>query len=489
MSAAKTMKPRFIFHVSSTFAISIVQQIVGLLRNVLIAAFFGISREFDSYLVVYGLATLLIFNLAMVFDSVAVPRLVQIKAEKGSDSFWTTSNRLLTQSSIAGLVAVIIFAIAVRLTLPIIAAGFSDSERAYISELSIYFLPWIFVVIPYYALTAHLKALWQFHWVFGAELITMLISIGLLAAWHSDIKILPIAYWAGYLSAAVLLLLRRGIGLSVERKSAPNLLPIMANQHLANQGGVAAGFVDRYFQSYLNVGGISAMGYAGQIVNNLSSLLTFREIYVVPLAEAAGRTEKLERILKGVVLVSIPAGVFLVVFAESVVRLVFQRGQFAAEASAITVGVLQILAVSLIFSSILGPMARLFQIVNRILFTYAMYAASLAGTVILQFLFVFILQWDVKGIAAAIVLNSVVMTGVAALLVGYCGVHIAWHRVLGYAGYALLSSIIAAVLGSAVSVELPFFVGLFVSALTYGSVIAGSYFLIHRRIRLIAGMT
>ena len=58
----------------------------------------------------------------------------------------------------------------------------------------------------------------------------------------------------------------------------------MGNQYLANQMGSLSGLVDRYFQSYLMGGGISALGYVGQIVNNLSSLMTFREIYVVPLA-------------------------------------------------------------------------------------------------------------------------------------------------------------------------------------------------------------
>jgi putative peptidoglycan lipid II flippase len=483
------MRRRFIFHVSSTFAISIVQQIVGLLRHVLIAAIFGVSRKFDSYLVIYGLATLLVFNLAMVFDSVAVPRLVQIKAERGLEQFWVTSNHLLTRSSIGGFVAVVMFAIALPAAVPVIAAGFSASEKAYISELSLYFLPWIFIIVPYYALTAHLKALWQFHWVFGAELVTMLISIAVLLSWHPDIRALPIAYSAGYLAAMLLLLVRRGIRRIADKGNGPNLLPVMANQHLANQGGAAAGFVDRYFQSYLNPGGISAIGYAGQIVNNLSSLLTFREIYVVPLAELDGRAEKLERILKGVVLVSVPAGVFVVAFAELIVRLLFQRGQFTAEAGAITARVLQILAVSLIFSSILGPMARLFQIVNRVIFTYALYAASFLGTALFQYTFVFVLHWDVEGLALAAVLNSAITTAVVAYLVSYCGINIAWHRVFGYAGYALFFSAIAAMLGSVASATTPSLVQPFAAALTYGAVVAGGYLLIHRRIRLIAGMT
>src|ERR1700756_1464049 len=99
----------------------------------------------------------------------------------------------------------------------------------------------------------------------------------------------------------------------------------MAWQQPPNQLGTVNGLTDRFFQSFLAAGGISAFGYAGQIVNNLSSLLTFRDIYVVPLASEAGRSEKVERILKGVVLLSIPASLFIVNFARPIVEVLFQR--------------------------------------------------------------------------------------------------------------------------------------------------------------------
>jgi putative peptidoglycan lipid II flippase len=482
------MRKPFIFHASSTFSISIVQQFVGLFRHILIAAYFGVSRGFDSYLVVYAFATLLVFNLAIVFDSVAVPRLVQTKSEKGHDQFWQMSNNLLAQSIVGGAIVVVAFSLLLRLMIPVIGAGFSPSEKLYVVELSIYFLPWVFVIVPYYAVVSHLKALWDFQWVFGAEIVTMLVSIAVLLVWHSDIRSLPIAYFAGYLATALLLLGRRGLKRVAIDASVPSLLTDMAHQHLANQGAAAGGFVDRYFQSYLTAGGISALGYAGQIVNNLSSLLTFREIYVVPLAEKDGRSEKLERVLKAVLLISIPAGLFVVAFAEPIVRLLFQRGQFTEEAVLATANVLQILAVSLVVSSILGPMARLFQIVNRVIFTYALYATSFVGTAVLQYVFVFVLHWDVRGFAFASVLNSALITAVVAYLVKYCGVTIAWHRVLGYAGYAVIFAALAAYLGSMASATLPVFLRLLVGGVIYTSIVAGGYLLIHRRIRLIAGI-
>ncbi len=481
------MKIPFIRHVISTFGITIVQQFVGLARHVLIAAYFGVSREFDGYLVIYAVATIFVFNLSGVFDSVAVSRLVQIRERDGDSAFWRSSNRILLQAFAgAGLFALAFFML-VQLSLPIVAAGFNPSERAEVGTLALYFLPWTAIIIPYYAISAHLKALWQFHWVFSAEIVTMVVSIISLWLWHDSIICLPLAYAAGYFSAFIILLARRG-GLRTDRSAKSSaMISVMANQYLANQVGSASGIVDRYFQSFLAPGGISALGYVGQIVNNLSSLMTFREIYVAPLATELGRSERLQRILKGVVLISVPCTGFVVIFSEPIIQTLFQRGQFTPEAAVVTGNVLRILALSMIISSLLAPMIRVFQIVDRISYSYVFYLVSLLGTAAFQYLFVFRLGWDVYGIAWAYVAASVVTTVVIAGLMRRCGITLDWQSIFGTAMFAFV------VAGAAVAISLPVasrFDGLLiliVGAGLYSTVVAVGYYAVRHRIRLIVG--
>lgn len=482
-------KPQFVFHVTSTMAISIAQQFVGLLRHMIIAAFFGVSRQFDGYLVVYAVVTIVVFGLANVFDSVAVARLVQVQDRHGSQAFWKSSNRLLIQSVFGGILAAIAFVVVLWLVLPIVAAGFSESERLYLLSLSKYFLPWILVIIPYYALTSHLKAQWQFHWVFGSELVTMVVSIVVLWFWHETVAALPIAYFTGYLVASAILLYRRGVRGVEPEVHARGLIKDMATQHLANQIGSANGFADRYYQSFLTAGGISSLGYAGQIVNNLSSLLTFRDIYIVPLSTEAGRSEKVERVLKGVVLISVPVAAFLLLFAEPITAVLFQRGQFGADAVSLTSSVLSVLALSLVSSSILAPLQRIFQITNRVFFTHLFYANWLLGTLVLQYLFVFVLKWDVRGFAIASVVNSIFVTIIVAFLVRQCGVFIVWHRVFSYMAYAAAAATIASLVARFASSSYSGLTSLLVASPIYGLIIAAAYLVIHRRIRAIAGMT
>jgi putative peptidoglycan lipid II flippase len=481
------MKAPFVRHLVSTFGFTVVQQFVGLARHVLIAAYFGLSREFDGYLVVYSVATIVVFNLSGVCDTAAVSRLVQIREGEGEAAFWRSSNRLLLQALAGGALFSLALYAAVQLLLPIIAAGFNPAERAEVARLAWYFLPWTAIVVPYYAISAHLKALWQFHWVFGAEIVTMVVSIVVLWLCHDSVACLPLAYGAGYFCAFAVLLMRRGVVRPDDGAPAPAMVGIMANQYLANQVGSVSGVADRYFQSFLAPGGISALGYVGQIVNNLSSLMTFREIYIAPLASEQGRSERVQRILKGVLLISVPCTCFVVTYAEPIVRVLFQRGQFTPEAAALTGSLLRIVALSLVISSVLAPLERLFLIVNRMSYSYLRYLVALAATVLFQYLLVFRLGWDVYGIAWATIANSAVVTIAVAIFVRRCGIVLDWQSVFLTAMFALVVAAAGITISLPVASRFDGLPALIVGGGLYGAVVAGSYFAARARIRLITG--
>ena len=481
------MRGQFIHHVASTVGISVLQQFVGLARQALIAAFFGLSIEYDGYLVVYAIATIAVFNLSGVFDTVAVSRLVQIHQRDGEEAFWRGSNRLLLQASIGGVLFASGFMLLLHLSMPIIAAGFGATERTLLSKLALYFMPWVAIIIPFYAVAAHLKALWRFHWVFAAELFVMVVSIAALWCWHNSITSLPIAYGAGYLCGFMMLLTLRGVVHTGAFAPSPDLVRGMARQYFANQTGSLVSLADRYFQSFLTSGGISALGYTGQIVNNLSSLMSFREIYVAPLASEEGRGAKLGRMLCGVVLVSVPITCFVVAFAEPIVRILFQRGNFTPAATALTASVMQVLALSLLFTPVLAPMLRLFQIVGRVSYVYLLNLFWFVQNAVLLFILIFKLGWDVMGVAWAGVANSTVLTVFGAYLIGRCGIRFNWMPVFGHAAMA------AAIAGAGLALSMwlcRYLEGLQALAggvASYWLVVGAGYLLIRDRLRAIVG--
>jgi putative peptidoglycan lipid II flippase len=479
---------RFLHHIASTVSLSILQQVVGLGRQVLIAAFYGLSREFDGYLVVLAVVTIFIFNLSSVFDTVAVARLVQIRQRDGDQQFWRTSNRLLWQASLAGVAFAAGLIGILYLVMPIVAAGFAPQERALVHELAFYFMPWAIVILPYYAVTAHLKALWRFHYVFIAELAIMMVSIVVLLIWHDSVFDLPIAYAAGYLCGLLGLLVCRGVVRVREYGTPANLAVTMGNQYLANQMVSLSGLLDRYFQSFLISGGISALGYVGQIVNNLSSLMTFREIYVVPLASEAGRNERLARMMSGIAFISVPCTAFVIAFAEPIVQVLFERGKFSAADTALTSGLLQVMAISLLFSSLLAPMERMFQILGRIGYSHLRNLVSVVTTAVLQYLLVFRFNLDVYGIAWAGLGNSAVLVLLVSFLVQRCGVDINWQVVLRNAALAALISLGGLALSKGVAFRGQGLLALVVGGGAYAAVVAVGYFAIRERLRRIIGI-
>jgi putative peptidoglycan lipid II flippase len=262
----------------------------------------------------------------------------------------------------------------------------------------------------------------------------------------------------------------------------------MGNQYLANQIGSVSGLLDRYFQSFLMSGGISALGYVGQIVNNLSSLMTFREIYVVPLASEAGRNERLARMMSGIVFISVPSTAFVIAFAEPIIQLLFERGKFSAADTALTSTLMQIMAVSLLFSSLLAPMERMFQILGRIDYSHLRNFTSLVGTAVLQYLLVFRFNLDVYGIAWAGLGNGAAVVLLVSFLVRRCGVDINWQVVLRNAALAALIALGALAVSKGISFRSQGLFALVVGGAGYGAVVALGYFAIRERLRRIIGI-
>jgi putative peptidoglycan lipid II flippase len=253
--------------------------------------------------------------------------------------------------------------------------------------------------------------------------------------------------------------------------------------------GSLSGLVDRYFRSFLMGGGISALGYGGLIVNSLSSLMTFREIYVVPLATELGRSERLARMLSAIVLISVPFTCFAIAFAEPIVQVLFERGRFSPADTMLTAVVLKIMAVSLLSSSLLAPMERLFQILGRIAYSHLRSLASLVGTATLQYLLVFRFGLDVYGIAWATLGNSVVLTVFVAFLVHRCGIVIDWRAVLRNAALAAAIALAALAISIGIAPRDKRLISLFVGGGLYWTVVATAYFVMRDRLRRIIGLS
>ena len=191
--------------------------------------------------------------------------------------------------------------------------------------------------------------------------------------------------------------------------------------------------------------------------------------------------------MQGLVLISIPCTLFLVIYADPIVSLLLQRGKFTAEAAAVTASVLRILALSLLISTVLAPLERMFQILDRLLFTQFRYLIALAATLVFQSLFVFYLAMDVQGLAWGSVCNSFVVLCAVILMVRRCGIVIRWRGILANAAFAAVTAAVALAISWPIASRFTGLGQLVMATGLYGLVVASSYFMARARLRIIVG--
>jgi peptidoglycan biosynthesis protein MviN/MurJ (putative lipid II flippase) len=380
----------------------------------------------------------------------------------------------------------VVFLIAVPLLAPVLATGLPQQERLGLTSLAWYFLPWTLVCLPYYAAAARQKMEWRFNRVFAAEIVIVVISISFLALWHDDVRMLPLAYACGYIAGLAQLSPGSGLWRLRNDGPAPSVRAVLRNiaeMFAANQTGNLTTLVHRHIQSFVGATGIAAINYSAQVTTSLANLLTFREIYMVPLAQQEHRAERLERLVTGLCLMAVPVAGLVACFAPELVTVLLQRGRFDASASLLTAQALRIEAFSLIFAPA-TPLFRMFQITDRINFTHVTYIASALSLVAFGYLFVLALGWGVRGAALMQVAAGAVGAVLTGHLISRCGIRLRWRVVFARFLLAALVSGIAFLIATAASMQLENVWGrLIVGTGTYGLVVLSCYFFARAHLR------
>lgn len=434
----------FIKAVASAFSVSVIAQIISYIRQILIAAYFGISRELDVYFTTYAMATMIIFTLYVIFDTVAVPHLIKTLEEKGYDSFKRLTGSVFTFALCLSFIISIVFILLVPLLTKFMAAGFSTEEKKAVWSMAFYFIPLALITIPYYALCSFYKSVRYFNMVFIAEVTTAASSVAAILIYHSNPKFLPVAYFIGYAVSFTFLFLlsfkyfsRIGKVFCDEMKTiCRNFIELLG----ANQIGSLSSIVERFFQSFLQPGNISALTYSSQMTMAASSALTFREIFIVPLSSSIQRSEKLERLIISLVAISVPVTLFLSCYATDIVTILFKRGRFDINAVSITSGILSLYSLTIIPGVVGTPVFRMFQIIDRIKYTGVIYLIGMLNLAIFGTLFVFYLKWGARGMALTIVINSYLINCVSFYLLLKNGINLNIIKITGYVCYSLVIS-------------------------------------------------
>lgn len=352
--------------------------LVGMANNVLITKFFGLTRLLDSYyaaLVIPDLcASLFLDFLGRNF----LPAYAEVRAKDPAGAARLASAVV----TIVGLTAVIVILLLVVIAKPLLSVMLAGFTAAEIEHTVVFF----YIVAPTLALMAvntFNEYVYQYREQFtrmaayrasvpGMSLVAIVVGHNSLGEYA-----LPLGYLAGHLVMFVLLVsgagYRYGPRVTFEHGY---LRRIFWNSGvLIGSGfiGRTRAFISQYFCSLLGAGSTSALALAGKICLPLhqSSMLAMRimvfsksvKLFVDDDQARLGALYRL--MISMVLLVLMPVAAWVVLEARPVVELLFLRGKFTADMSAIVVAATIGTAVSIPLSGANETLSNAFYATNR----------------------------------------------------------------------------------------------------------------------------
>lgn len=332
--------------------LEVLSKILGFTREITLSYFYGASGISDAYLISLTIPTVIFAFVGTGIATSYIPIYSSIVKESGIKPADRFSNNLV---NFLLLICTLIVFIGLIFTGPIVklfASGFEGDTLKLavsftrISIFGIYFMGIAYIFKSYLQIQKNftIPALigFPFNIIIIASIILssrfniIILSIGIIVAIASQlIFLLPFAYKKGY---------RYGFILDKRDKHLMRMIYLSLPVILGTSVNQINTLVDRTLASRIAVGGISALNYANRLngfVQGIFVLSIATVMYPMISKMAAesnmtGLKKTLSEAVTSINLLVIPATVGAMIFAEPVVKLLFGRGAFDANAISMT---------------------------------------------------------------------------------------------------------------------------------------------------------
>lgn len=323
---------------------------IALLRDLFVARQLGVGDDLDAYLVAMVLPSYVVVVLAHAFGSGFVPTYVRVWQQRDLAAAQRLAGSVFSLALLVLTTVTLLVAAAAPLLLPLIGMGFPASKIELAWDLSYLVVGMILASGVSSVVAAILNAHERFVPVALAPAVIPLGTLAVFAigAERAGVYALAAGTLAGFMLESVLLVVAAW---KLDLLPRPRLdyrepelaavgrqyLPVMLGGALMSSSLV----IDQAMAASLGSGDVSVLNYGGKVVSvviavvavSMSTVLFPRFAHLI----AAGRARELLRTFSlyagGIVLLSIPGIALLAAFSEPLVRLLFQRGAFTADAT------------------------------------------------------------------------------------------------------------------------------------------------------------
>lgn len=425
--------------------LSTVGSVTGILVETAIAAKLGMSARSDVFYVAYTLPYVITTLLAASGQFSLVPFFASLESS-GKSGDVSRGFSYAVNVGAAGLTAAAGFgALAAPWLVEGIAPGLSPAQRVISTELA----RWMFfVIVPAgvaEVLRSFLLSRHSFAWPSAAGFfrnlaVILWVALGFRRFGYYS---LILGYFAGHLLQIAVLATKIAISFPVryrpEIAGSGEPFRILRGAGAA-QLGVAAGWqvmviVERIIASFLPAGALTALNWGLKIMSTMGELVagSVGTAALPGLSRAAARKQEAEqrRTFGNTVEIALvlltPLVVFCLELARPIVRLVFERGNFTAAATAQMASVFFYYSLSLLFYSATRVMAfQLFARQEAVIY-FRISILQFALTVAFDLLYVGVFRWGAKGIPLALA-TSLTLTLLWAYRKNLCELRLALDR-------------------------------------------------------------
>jgi putative peptidoglycan lipid II flippase len=403
--------------------LTVMGNLLGLVRDLFLAQYFGATGETDAFLVAWSVpeaASPLLIEGAMTF--LMVPIFVRAVARHGSLGPVVRS----TLPRIAAVLALTTAAVglAAPVLVRLLAPGLAEPD------LAVQCMRATSITVLAFGLAGYLGAALRSMHVFGwPATIYLAYNVGILASMvllHRQLGVLAAAIGVAVGSLLMVVVQAPSFLRRLDLRSLSDHLkrPDVALAAFVPIGAFtltrhAQVFVERILGSELTAGTISHLNYA-QKVAQVPMILSIMVVTVtfpmlarsMATGDEAGSRARVEQDLRIVSAVILVAAAYVIVFAEPIIRLLFQHGAFTAEDTAATADIMRVYAFGLLGQAAVVVLSQsYFSRRGSTWYPALVMAAGLAVTVLVSL--ALLLTWEGMALAAG---NAAGITLAAALL-------------------------------------------------------------------------
>lgn len=372
----------------------------GFFREVLFANYFGISREYEFYLVASVFPITLNSIALYIYQNYFIP--AYSKRENFGTEYAVIFSRKTFLNSV--FVAIVSCLLLILLRNPILKVYLGDELISYKTEL-------LFIVfsctVPLSIISGFLIAYLQTQFKFkspamAALSLNIFTIVFLIIFKETNIIYIALSYLLGTI-VQMIILLRVSHILSlfrikysidqVNNKIFHSSILWIVLIEVVGQFYILS---DRYFLSIVDEGGIAAINYASTIFLLPISIITlsFSTAILPKFSQLAAEhsylelKEKLCTAMINVSLMFIPVSLIFIFWGREIVMIFFERGNFSASSTELTYEVLFYLSISLLFYSLYSILNKLFYVFDIVRTLFIITLIGIAVKVSLNFILV-----------------------------------------------------------------------------------------------------